>query len=159
LTERVQQNIATLNVPSLYCYMFHSYQDFKNYYPQYKKEFVELRRNAVVEKVGVSIYTNEEMEDCLNYDIDLIQLPFNLMDNSNHRADVIHKAKKNGVEVHTRSVFLQGLFFKERKNIPSQLKSLEPYLNKIDHIASRHNLSTNDLALAYALRQNNIDYV
>ena len=36
LTERILQDMDILNVTSLYCYMFHSFNDFKSYYNVYK---------------------------------------------------------------------------------------------------------------------------
>jgi aryl-alcohol dehydrogenase-like predicted oxidoreductase len=159
LNKRIDYDLKALNVEKLYCYMFHSYQDFKAYYPQYEKEIGRLKAKSVIARIGVSLYSNEELEDLLNYDIDLIQLPFNLLDNKQHRFSAINKAKQKGIEVHTRSAFLQGLFFKDIKSLPPRLKDLESHLLQINRIASSHNLDMNDLALGYTIQQDYIDRV
>jgi aryl-alcohol dehydrogenase-like predicted oxidoreductase len=48
---------------------------------------------------------------------DLVQVPYNYLDRR-FEAD-FESLKKAGVEIHTRSVFLQGLFFMAPENIPS----------------------------------------
>lgn len=159
LTSRVISDLDVLNSASLYCYMFHSYGDFKLYYSGYKNEIRSLKDSGIIKKSGVSIYTNEEMNDSLNYDIDLIQLPFNLLDNFNQRGDLIKKAKDKGIEIHTRSAFLQGLFFKETDHLPNSLIELAAPLNSLKDIAKRYSISMTDLALSYVMQQKEIDKI
>jgi aryl-alcohol dehydrogenase-like predicted oxidoreductase len=160
LTIRISQNLKVLNIDSLYAYMFHSFNDFKSYNDIFKNEIKELKDKGIVNKFGVSVYTNDEIDQLLNYDnIDLIQLPFNLFDNSSQRSTVISQARKRGIEIHTRSAFLQGLFFKNRNSLPVKLVSLKPYLDKIEGILKANDLNMNDLSLNYVIQQDNIDNV
>lgn len=160
LTKRIAVDLKTLNIDSIYCYMFHSFNDFKLYFNVYKNEIKELKKAGIINRFGVSIYTNNEMEELLKYkDIDLIQLPFNLLDNNNQRSNIIKKAKERGIEIHTRSTFLQGLFFKNTKDLPIKLMALEPYLVAINKISKSNNLKLNDLSLNYIIQQKNIDNV
>ena len=50
-------------------------------------------------------------------DIEAIQLPLNLFDERFLNSGWIGKLKKNNVEIHIRSIFLQGLILK--KELPS----------------------------------------
>jgi aryl-alcohol dehydrogenase-like predicted oxidoreductase len=159
LTSRVVSDLSTLNASSLYCYMFHSYGDFKLYYNGYKKEIGLLKDSGVISKIGVSIYTNEEMDDLLGYDVDLIQLPFSLLDNHAQRGDLIKKAKDKGKEIHTRSAFLQGLFFKEVDHLPDSLIELAASLNSLKDITKRYNITMANLALSYVTQQREIDKI
>ena len=160
LQERIRHDLSVLNIGSLYCYMFHSFNDFRTYFGSYKNEIRELKNAGVIRKFGVSVYTNNEIEELLKEEnIDIIQLPFNLLDNSNQRSFVIEKAKKRGIEIHARSVFLQGLFFKNAKELPNKLTSLEPYLAAINKTSKGNNLSLNTLSLNYVMQQKNIDNV
>lgn len=157
--ERVSKDLQALNIQSLYCYMFHSYGDFKLYYNGYKKEIGSLKDSGTIQKIGVSIYTNEEMDDLLGYDVDLIQLPFSLLDNHAQRGDLIKKAKDKGKEIHTRSAFLQGLFFKEIDLLPNSLIELAVPLNTLKGITKRYNITMADLALSYVKQQKGIDRI
>ena len=110
--------------------------------------------------MGVSIYTNEELEDLLKYDdIDIVQLPFNLLDNSKQRASILKKSKDKGIEIHTRSAFLQGLFFKELNTIPKKISALTSSLKEIKEIAKSYKLEIANLALNYVYQQDFIDNV
>lgn len=159
LKNRVVSDLNALNTGSLYCYMFHSHGDFKLYYNGYKKEIELLKDSGVIKKIGVSIYTNEEMVDLLNYDVDLIQLPFNLLDNQTQRGDLIKRAKDKNIEIHTRSVFLQGLFFKEIDRLPNSLIELAIPLKKLNDITKKYNLTMAELALNYVMQQKEIDRI
>ena len=98
----------------------------------YSKQIKVIKKKKYHQKIGVSIYTNQEFENALNYDlIDLIQIPFNLLDNFNNKGDLIKKAKSKNIEIHARSVFLQGLFFKDHKSLKNSMKSITPYLKKL----------------------------
>jgi aryl-alcohol dehydrogenase-like predicted oxidoreductase len=160
IESRVKQNIQLLKVSSLHSYMFHSYTDFELHFPRFKNQLVSLKKEGLVQKIGVSIYTNREFESLLERDdIDLIQLPFNLLDNQFQRGSLIQKAKDKGVEIHTRSVFLQGLFFKELQHLAESFSALKPYLNELKSISKEYSVSMNQMALNYAINQPNIDSV
>lgn len=157
LAERVEQDLKTLNVDQLYSYMFHSYKDFETYYERYRSDIDVLKEKGLIKKFGVSVYTNSELESLLAYPVDLVQLPFNMLDNQVQRGDLIAAAKQKGMEVHTRSVFLQGLFFMEA--LPETLKALKPYLEEVSGLSKMHQISLSDIALNYVVQQKQIDQV
>ena len=57
------------------------------------------------------------MIDFKPYKPDVIQLPFNVFDNRFQVTGKLKKLKRLKVEIHARSIFLQGLFFKDVKNL------------------------------------------
>lgn len=160
IANRVEHDLKLLNVSSLFAYMFHSFKDLTTHFEKFKPELLKLKLEGKIKKIGVSIYTNEEAEQVLNYkEIDLVQLPFNLLDNNSQRELAIRKLKDRGIEIHTRSVFLQGLFFMNQESIPAKLLALKPYLQKIKQNTLQYKCSLNDLALNYVLYQKQIDKV
>jgi uncharacterized protein len=158
IIERVNNNLTTLGVEFLYSYMFHSYDDYKIYFPSFKDDLIELRKTNKIKKIGVSLHTNDQIIEILKEKhIDQIQLPFNLLDNSNQRKDILLKAKSKGIEIHTRSVFLQGLFFKDPNELSGSLLNIKEDLNKLNNLVSNENM--NDLALNYVCSKDYIDGV
>ena len=154
IIDRVHKNLKTLNIKSLYCYMFHSYADYKKFYPIFKKDLEFLRKKKYIKKVGVSLYTNNELNDVLkNNDLDLVQIPFNLFENSNRKKDIILKAKSKDFEIHVRSIFLQGLFFKKTESIKGKLLPFKPSLEQLEFIKIKYGISTEILALQYVLQK------
>ena len=149
--ERVLDNIMKMNVDYLYGYMFHSFKDYKIYFNKFKDELMELRTLNKIKKIGVSLHSNDEITQVLkNEEIDLIQLPFNMLDNSFNRKKILKICKKNGLEIHTRSSFLQGLFFKDIENLSGNLIYLKNDLRKIKQLISNEN-NINKIALKYYL--------
>ena len=61
--------------------------------------------------------------------------------------------------IHTRSVFLQGLFFTDPENLPQKLSPLKIYLKQIRNIAEENEISLSALALQYVLTNSFIDGV
>lgn len=160
IVKRVEYNLSTLKVDRLYSYMFHSFDEYKLYYSEFREDLKNMVNGGLIEKIGVSVYTNEEAMQVLDDDsISLIQLPFNLLDNLNKREVVLLRAKERRVEIHTRSVFLQGLFFKELSHLSDSLHSIEPYLKQIRQVKHESNISMQDLALNYVLHQEMISKV
>ena len=120
----------------------------------------ELKSDGLIKNIGVSVYTNSQLESLLIEDsITVVQLPFNMLDNFNVRGDLINKLKKKGKIIHTRSAFLQGLFFKKSSDDMSIVKALKSHLQKLKEITKKQGCSMEELALSYCIHQKNIDNV
>lgn len=139
--------------------MFHSFDSFKSNY-RALETLNDLKSDGLINNIGVSVYTNTQLQSLLNEDlITVIQLPFNLLDNFNIRGDLINKLKEKGKIIHTRSAFLQGLFFKNLTDNLSIVQALKPHLNILKQITKREACSMEELALSYCVNQNNINNV
>lgn len=157
--ESLENSLSLLKVEKVDSIMFHSFESYK-YHKNELKDIVTAGKGILFNKVGVSVYTNEEMESLLNDDlIRVVQLPFNLLDNHLKRGVIIQKLKALGKEIHTRSCFLQGLFFMDENKIPQKIEKLKPFLNEIKQIASANNVHVGNLALQYVLNKAYIDQV
>ena len=160
LVERIQVHCSNFNVNYLEGYMFHSYDDFKMNINNDPNVLDNIKNSGLVKKIGVSVYANDEIEELLNYkNIDLIQLPFNLFDNEYQRKEILEKAKKRNIEIHTRSAFLQGLFFKDINTLTNCLLPLKNNLRELSFIVKNNNIAMESLALNYPLNKSYIDKV
>ena len=158
--KRISENLKVLNVNELYGYMFHNYESF-NKSTHLLKELSLIKCQGKIKYLGISLYKNEELEDVItNYnDFDFIQIPFNLLDNATKRKSILERAKEKGIQIHTRSVFLQGLFFKESENLHNKIKELSHYLEKLSTIKDNCKISIEELAMQYVLQKKYIDNV
>ena len=139
--------------------MFHSFDSFKSNLGTVDK-LLELKSKRLVNHVGVSVYTNEQLEYLLDKDdITVVQLPFNLLDNYSIRGDLLEALKLKEKIIHIRSVFLQGLFFKNTSDENKIVQKLFSELEILNQIAVQSNFSMGELALSYCLIQKNIDSV
>ena len=69
-----------------------------------------LRSDGAVEKIGASVYTAGDIDSLLErYPLQLVQVPLNVFDQRLLESGHFARLKAAGIEVHARSVFLQGL--------------------------------------------------
>jgi uncharacterized protein len=154
----IQRDLKTLKVNSLYGYLFHSYDLYEKY--MNVEEFKQFKEEGWIRKLGVSVYTNEQgVQAASDPNIDIVQLPFNLLDNFYQRNEVLQQLKASGKEVHVRSVLLQGLLLIEEEDLPLKLRPLWKYIVILKEIAADFKVSLPQLALTYALQSNLIDKV
>jgi aryl-alcohol dehydrogenase-like predicted oxidoreductase len=75
------------------------------------RALIDLKEQGLVEKVGVSICDGPEDLDAIwtHFPIDLMQSPFNVVDRRLATSGWLERLHQKNVEVHTRSIFLQGL--------------------------------------------------
>ncbi|MBC9933799.1 aldo/keto reductase [Chitinophaga qingshengii] len=159
LAEHVKRTLSVLEIRSLEAYLFHNFRMYKES-PGLLNELVVMKNQGLMRKVGVSIYTNEELLEVIQDDrCDVIQIPYNLLDNSAQKGILLEKAKTAGKELHVRSVYLQGLFFMSPEQIPQNLVPLAPYLKKIAQIAKDLSVDMNTLALQYVHNNAYIDKI
>lgn len=156
LNNTIEAYLEELNVSELECLMFHSFEDYKNA----TREIQILSNDLRIKKVGVSIYTNEEGYYLADDDnVSIVQLPFNLLDNFAQRGNLINYLRERKKEIHARSVFLQGFFFKENIEEYSMLFQLKKELELLKRLAAENNISMEELALQYVHSFNEIDKV
>jgi len=156
--ETLQESLGRLHCTKLYGYLLHHFELFRND-PGIWDGFVSIKEKGLADKVGFSLYTPQELEIILKTGVpfDLIQIPHNLFDRKFDQYFPELKAK--GVEIHVRSTFLQGLFFKDRDSLPEKIRPLRNYLMELDDFASRNGMSTAQVALGYNLQNPLIDGV
>lgn len=159
LAEGVERSLKLLGMEYLHGYLYHKYEDLEGR-PELIAELKALKAERKIDKVGVSIYTNDQFPAAIAAEhVDIIQLPFNLLDNWTLRGKWIAQAKAAGKEIHTRSVFLQGLFFMNPEELPAKLEPLRPALWQLHEFRQSAGFTVADLALNYVLSIPEIDGV
>ena len=157
--KKVSSYLNQLNVDFIDVMMFHSLESFEHNYHKFNV-LKDIKFGGLINKLGVSVYNNEEVDILLDDDdIDVIQMPFNLLDNNNLRLKTILKAKKKGKIIHTRSAFLQGMFFLNDYSKNFNCYGLKKYLTQINLISQTSQIPVLNLALGYCLQNNKIDGV
>lgn len=158
VTEMFNGSLNRLKVNKLYGYLLHHFEVYKNN-PKVWDEFIALKESGKVQKIGFSLYSPEELEFILDKKspFDIIQVPFNIFDKK--FLPLMKELHEKGVEIHVRSTFLQGLFFKNRETLPEKLKPMKKYLLQLDDYSKVTGLSISEIALNYNLQNPYIDGV
>lgn len=107
----IEGSLHRLRVPSLYGLLLHHPEDLLGHDgPKLHRELQDLKARGVVSRIGVSVYEPQELEAIVSrFEIDLVQAPFSVFDRRLQTSGWTSRLKKLGVELHTRSAFLQGL--------------------------------------------------
>ena len=78
---------------------------------------VNLKRDGLIKKFGVSIYAPTELDtlysQLASFRPDIVQAPLNVMDQSIATSGWLTRLSEMSVEIHIRSVFLQGLLLQQ----------------------------------------------
>jgi aryl-alcohol dehydrogenase-like predicted oxidoreductase len=156
--EKFSHTLSQLGRNKLYGYLLHHFEVYKNNSAIWD-EFKRLRDQGHVERIGFSLYEPSELELLIKNHVDfsLLQIPYNLFDRKFE--PYLESLHQLGVEVHVRSTFLQGLFFKERETLPQKLIPLRPYLEELDKYSGESGLTISQLALNFNLQNPCIDGV
>jgi len=124
LGEDFTHSLTNLRRDNVYGMLVHNADDLLK--PGSQKLFnrlKELKQAKKIKKIGVSIYDHNQLQSILeNFDIDLVQLPFNILDKRLIDNGMLSILQNRGIEVHARSVFLQGLLLMNERDRPCKFK-------------------------------------
>tara|TARA_Y100000588_G_scaffold227176_1_gene240995 strand:+ start:8648 stop:9475 length:828 start_codon:yes stop_codon:yes gene_type:complete len=126
--------------------------DADSYLNSYFQEgLVKARDHGMISKVGVSLYHQDEVERVMSAKVppEIIQLPMNILDTRLYRNGVLTELDNQNIEIHIRSVFLQGLFYLTALELKDNFSEVIPYLDRLRSISESANVSVAELSLLW----------
>ena len=135
VAQHLAASLARLRRRQLYGVMFHAFGPLQAE-PAAWQALRAARTAGQVARIGVSLYHPHEAEWLLaeGWDLDLVQVPYNVLDQ--RFAAVLPRLAAAGVEVHVRSAFLQGLLLREPATLPDFFRSLAPKMLRLRALAA-----------------------
>lgn len=119
-----------------------------------------MRDQGLVGQVGYSIYYPEELELLVaRFPAQVVQVPFNVFDQRFAQSGWLQRLQESGVEVHTRSTFLQGLLLMDSRLRPTKFDRWASQFERWDRWVEHHQVTPLQAALCHALHQPGIDRV
>lgn len=130
LENQLKVSLEKLKIKKLYGYLAHRPMDLLNNLEQWQL-LNELKSSNLVQKIGFSLNKPEELLALLEENLipDLIQVPYNFLDRRFER--IMIQLKSKGCEIHTRSTFLQGLFFTNVNMLPLFFDEVKPIIKDL----------------------------
>jgi aryl-alcohol dehydrogenase-like predicted oxidoreductase len=114
-----------------------------------------LRDEGLFGGIGISAYVAEDPAAlAARFRPAAIQVPFSVLDQRLLANGALARLQELGVEVHARSLFLQGLLFVPSDKLPPKLKHIGPRLDAVRRTLGPVPL---DAALAFVLQRPEID--
>lgn len=163
--ERLQQvfheSLTKLNCDSVYGLLIHRADDlFVPGGERLMAALTRLQQQGLVAKIGVSVYDSAQIDQILQrFDIDLVQLPISVLDQRLLVSGHLQKLKSAGVEVHARSVLLQGLLLMDVSEIPAYFAPVRHVLESYRAFIRARGLTPLQAAVGFVSGLTEIDQI
>lgn len=151
IVARARQSAETLKADTL---LVHSAADLQDdgLWPALQA----LKAEGVFRNIGISVYVADDPAAlATRYRPDVMQLPFSLLDQRLLANGTLEKLKVLGVEIHARSIFLQGLLF--LGTLPEKLRHASPKLSAVRTTIADAGSTPLAAALGFVLSRPEID--
>ena len=119
-----------------------------------------LKADRLVDQIGVSISDPAELDElCCRFAFDLVQAPFNVFDRRLATSGWLARLHRDGVAVHARSAFLQGLLLLDAGARPAQFAPWQPLFEQWQQWLEAEQVPSVQACLAVGLAEPAIDRV
>jgi len=145
--EAVESSLKKLQLEFLPLYLFH-----KEANSAYIDSVRKMKQKGLVKHIGISVNSPEwALKAVRSGNFEAIQLPTNILDHRYIKAGVFKEAKRAGIAVFVRSVYLQGLLFlPENKILPEHNPVIE-VRRRLGEIARESGLTLTALAARFVM--------
>ena len=157
----VSGSLNRLKVSRLYGLLLHCPHQLKSAAgASLYQALASLKAQGKIDKLGVSIYEPVELESLLpRFKIDLVQAPFSIVDRRIDTSGWLRRLKSAGIEVHVRSIFLQGLLLMTTEARPAAFSQWRCLWERWQEWLAAQSLTPLQACLRFALSQSGIDRV
>lgn len=156
--DEIQRSLTRLAASRLYCYMLHRTEDLDD--ASVMDAMEEAKARGWMDKIGVSIYSPDDaMRVAEDSRIDVIQVPYNVLDQRLDDCGFFECAKGNQKEVFARSAFLQGLLLMSPADAEAKVAGSGVYVERFQSMAAEDGFLPREAAMLYALCHAGISYV
>ena len=159
LKQKVMISLKNLRIKKFECLLLHNANSllYKNGDEIYKG-IRNMKISGFTNKIGVSIYDFNVLDKILKkFKFNLIQAPFNILDQRLVEKGWLKKLKKRKIEVHARSIFLQGILLLKHNQLPKKLIKLSKKLIVWENWLKKNKFSSLQVCLSFVLNQHQLD--
>ena len=146
----VLDSLEKLGISKLHVLLLHVETYVETYGDALKAALAAVKEEGLVDEVGISFSDKTHL---LEYTIDplftAVQIPMNMLDCEEIRNGSLKILSERGISVYVRSLYLQGLFFKDPDTLPEKIKSAKPILAELSALAKKEGVSMAEMALSY----------
>ncbi|MBR2687860.1 MAG: aldo/keto reductase [Aquamicrobium sp.] len=156
-----ERSIRNLQVSHVDALMVHDAADLLGRYSdRVWRCLQDIKASGLVRKIGASVYSGNDIDELLaRYDIDIVQLPINALDLRLADEGQLGSLAARKVEIHARSIFLQGLLLLPPEQLPSKFAALAPSLIQMRQAFADAHLTVMEGLFASVFRHPMIDRV
>jgi len=155
------KSLKELNINNYEYFLFHNVNSLNTKFGKRIYNILNiLKKNGFIKKIGISLYAPKEIEHIIEkFQIDVVQIPLNVFDQRFLKKRLLSKLKKRNIEIHVRSIFLQGLLTLKYKDLPKKFKRFKNIFNKWENFLKTNNSNAIKESLQFIYNINEIDKI
>lgn len=150
---QVEASLARLGVPAVQAVLLHRPDQLLG--PQgaaLRGALQALKHAGLARQTGISVYSPADLEAIVpGFRPDLVQIPFNIIDGRWASTGWLDRLAASGVEIHARSVFLQGLLLMPGSRRPAWFSRWQPLWDAWETWLAASNATPLQACLRHAL--------
>jgi aryl-alcohol dehydrogenase-like predicted oxidoreductase len=161
IRDQVEASMVRLRVNRLHGVLLHRPEDLRRPDAEAIVAAMQALKSAGrVERIGVSIYAPAELEAILpRMAVDIVQAPLNVVDRRLARSGWCAELGRRGVEVHVRSIFLQGLLLIPSQSLPAQFHPWRGLMQQWHEWLAAEQLTAVSACVAHASAYDGVDRI
>lgn len=161
IRKTVCDSLDRLKVSRIYGLLLHdTKQLLQNNGGKIYQALEQIRIEGLVQKIGISIYDPIELTKLsTNYKFDIVQAPLNIFDRRIINSNWHHKLAEQNIELHVRSIFLQGLLLLSPDRRPEKFNRWNSLWSKWDTWIIENKITPLELCVNFAISCPFIDKV
>jgi aryl-alcohol dehydrogenase-like predicted oxidoreductase len=154
---KLNNYLASSGFKKFYALLIHDPQEIHNIDTRQLLDFFyQIKSQNIVNKIGVSVYDIDQLGMILDkFPIDLVQCPINLFDQSFLSDKVIDAIKERNIELHARSLFLQGVLL--ANTLPKKLSGLGDLWGKYQLLLKELHMTPIEFIMSWARDKSLVD--
>lgn len=159
LADTLLQSLEKLHVDSVYALLVHNADDLLAPGGEALVEAMRaLQRDGNVRKIGVSVYAGEQIRALLQiFTPDIVQAPVNVLDQRLLLDGSLALLRSCAVEIHARSIFLQGLLVLPLDSVPAYFEPIRPVLKRWHDACGEQRMTAVEAAMSFVRELAEVD--
>ena len=124
------------------------------------KALQDLKQKNIVKKIGFSVYDCNQLDALWDsFQPNIVQMPYNLLDQRFLISGWMEKMNDAGVEIHVRSIFLQGLLLMSKSDRPEKFNHWKEIWEVFDAWLLEYDITAVEAAISFAMDNPYIDKI
>jgi len=151
LQRELDDSLEKLKIPSLHGWMIHDETLLDFWEHGLGDNLLGFKAKGLIKNIGFSVYSPQRALQTLDCNgVSILQIPSNILDRRFEGIGLFSKAKRKGVQIYIRSIFLQGLLLMDYESLPRSLyHHAKPILRKIDMFTEEFRITRTELMISY----------
>ena len=143
-----KERLGLKTIPVL---MLHSFEEYDEDRENITIVFNELKASGDIRFSGISAYAHHDYGVIAESGFDAVQIPLNIFDWRQDENGGLEKLRQSGMMIFVRSVYLQGLVFKDPAQLPSEMEFCRETLEKFRMLCEKYSMTSAQLAISFVL--------